>query len=482
MAQPLVQKVRSYIQRQQLMQAGDRVSVAVSGGADSTALLRLLLELRAELGIVLSVVHLNHQLRGAESDADEQFVQTLSRDHVLEFHAERTDVKSYSEEKRLSLEAAGRELRYAFFRRLLEQKSVDRIATAHTMDDQAETVLLRLTRGAGTRGLAGIYPKVRMAQAEDTENWVVRPLLEISRKELEVYLSQIGQSWREDSSNQDERHARNRVRRGLVPWLEENLNPSIRETLSTAAEVARGEEEYWEQILRSLVSEMLGGQGDRNSASGIRPELSLDAKTLQNLPLALQRRILHSLSAQGIHLEFRHIEQVLEFAKNRAGHGTLSLPGWNVTKTVGRLLFQPQQMASISDHDFEYRLTVPGGIVVKETESEFHATIVSAAAAGYNSGDSEDLLDARLLAQELQVRNWREGDRFWPAHTKAPRKIKELLQERHVTGPARKRWPVIVSRDEIVWMRGFPSPSHLRSKTGTRSAVRIHEVSSASKP
>ena len=457
----LTQKVLGNIRRQRLIQPGDRVGVAVSGGADSVALLRLLLALRNELGIVLSVVHLNHQLRGSESDGDEQFVRELADEHKLELFAESADVKTHVQEKRLSLEAAGRELRYAFFERLFNKNAVNRIATAHTRDDQAETVLLRMMRGAGTRGLAGIYPE-RKVGANDTT--IVRPLLGISRKELEEYLHEIQQSWREDSSNQDERHARNRVRKNLLPWLEENLNPSVRDTLAETAEIARAEEEYWQ----TQISVRLADPHQLNIAE------------LQRLPLALQRRLIRAVAeSSNIRLDFHHVEEVLELLLDPAARGPLSLPGGSVSKAAGKLCFEHESHPSAKvAANFEYALSIPGQITVAEIQSEFHASLIPAASVeGYNPQDLENLMDAQLLAQKLQVRNWREGDRFWPAHTKAPKKIKELLQERKVIGPQRKVWPVIVSGSEIVWMRGFPPPAHLRSKTGTSSAVKIEEIS-----
>src|SRR5689334_18758621 len=154
-----LQAMLAYIRRHGLMRPGDRVGVAVSGGADSVALLRLLLEARAELGVVLSVVHFNHKIRGAEADADEQFVRELAGQHGLEFHCDSDDVPAFAEENKLSLEDAARRLRYFFFDRLTGD-SVDRVATAHTRNDQAETVLMRLLRGSGTKGLAGVYPGV----------------------------------------------------------------------------------------------------------------------------------------------------------------------------------------------------------------------------------------------------------------------------------------------------------------------------------
>ena len=244
--QKLGQAVLEYIRKHELLKAGDRVGVAVSGGADSVALLRLLLELRKEIGIVLSVVHFNHKLRGAESDEDEQFVAQLAQRHKLELHCESGDVAAYAAEKHLSLETAAREMRYQYFRRLLLEGRLNRIATGHTLDDQAETVLLKMVRGAGSRGLAGIYPRLSVRGSQFSDASIVRPLLGTRRKELEPYLLGLGQSWREDRSNRDLRHMRNRVRHGILPRLERYLNPAVREALAETAEIARAEEEYWE--------------------------------------------------------------------------------------------------------------------------------------------------------------------------------------------------------------------------------------------
>jgi len=236
--QSLAQSVLHYIRRHQLLKAGDRVGVAVSAGADSVALLRLLLELRKELGIVLSVIHFNHKLRGAEAESDEQFVVGLARQNKLELHRDSGDVEGHAAQKHLSLEAAGREMRYEYFSRLLEN-GLDRVATAHTLDDQAETVLLKMVRGAGTRGLAGIYTQLPVDGSKISEKSIVRPLLGTRRRELEAYLKALGQGWREDSSNRDLRHSRNRVRHGIMPRLERHLNPAVREILSDVAEIAR---------------------------------------------------------------------------------------------------------------------------------------------------------------------------------------------------------------------------------------------------
>jgi len=227
-------KLLSYIRERQLIRAGERVGIAVSGGADSVALLRAMLELREELGVVLSVVHFNHGIRGAEGDADAEFVARLAREHKLQLHQARGDVPFFAKKWKLGTEAAARRLRYDLFRAVLAEGSASKIATAHTRDDQAETVLLRVLRGAGTRGTAGIHPVLKIENGA-----IIRPMLETSRSEVEAYLKSIGQDWREDSTNADVAYSRNRVRHELLPLLERNYNPNIREVLSEAAEVAR---------------------------------------------------------------------------------------------------------------------------------------------------------------------------------------------------------------------------------------------------
>jgi len=445
------------------MKAGDRVGVAVSGGADSVALLRLLLELRGEIGIVLSVVHFNHQLRGKESDKDEEFVAQLACQSRLELRCDRGDVAGFAAAKHLSLEAAARKMRYEFFRRLLLQAALDRIATAHTLDDQAETVLLRVTRGAGSRGLAGIYPQLPVSSpAKDRSPTIVRPLFGVQRRDLEAYLSELGQAWREDASNRDLRHSRNRVRHGILPRLEKNLNPRVREALAETAEIARAEEEYWQRELSKALPQLWNG----------------DCRVLRlthwaNLPLAFRRRIVRAAAESlGLRLEFRHVEEILALACGDATSAMLP-EDWAVSRRKNELRFTAAGSQPVPS-DYEYQLPVPGAIDVPEVRARFEAVLVPGnATQGYNP---EQLLDRVLLGSEVLVRNWRPGDRFWPPHTKSPQKIKELLQERHLIGSERKRWPVVTSAGELVWVRGFGVSTRLRARDEGATAVAIREI------
>jgi tRNA(Ile)-lysidine synthase len=484
--QTVEQAVLDYIRKHKLLEAGDRVGLAVSGGADSVALLRLLLRLRRELGVVLAVVHFNHQLRGAESDADERFVADLAARHSLELHSASGEVATYAAEKHLSVETAAREMRYIYFRRLLRESPLDRIATAHTLDDQAETVLLRLVRGAGTRGLAGIYPQLRVPGSRSPEKSmahsgvraqreasIIRPLLGTRRRDLEAYLKAMAQDWREDSSNRDLRHGRNRVRHGILPRLERHLNPAVREALAETAELARVEEDYWAQEVARVLPQVSDRAGSaRPPAAGT----SLRLAGLMALPLAFERRVVRAAAESlGLRLEFRHVEEIL--AVGAGSVTSANLPdGWVVSRSQHGLRFEragPKPEAP----DYEYRLPLPGRILVPEAGMWLEAVRVPAGAgAGYNP---DHLLDAAMVSNELRVRNWRAGDRFWPAHTKAPRKIKELLEQRHLRGAERKLWPVVVSQvvtqEEVVWVRGFPASERLRPRDDGQAALVIRE-------
>jgi tRNA(Ile)-lysidine synthase len=309
----LSEQVLEYVRRHGLLKPGDRVGVAVSGGADSVGLLRLLLELRGELGVVLSVAHFHHGIRGAEADADARLVAELAKTHGLELHSARGDAPAHARERHASLETAARNLRYQFFRELLERGAMDKMATGHTLDDQAETVLMKALRGAGTRGLAGIHPVLAAG--------IVRPLLAIRRRGLETYLRALGQEWREDSSNQDRRHLRNRIRHELLPLLERDFNPEVARVLAETAEVARTEEEYWQREMERLLPEVYAADG-----------VSLKLEPLLAQPPAVQRRIVRAaLERAGAHFDFRHGEEILRLAQKSKGAVELA-GGWRVVR------------------------------------------------------------------------------------------------------------------------------------------------------
>jgi tRNA(Ile)-lysidine synthase len=436
-------KVLRYIRERRLMHAGGRVAVAVSGGADSVALLRVLLDLRDELGIVLAVAHFNHGLRGEESQADEAFVAELAKQHALEFFVGHADVRDYALTSKLSIEAAGRELRYRWLADLCAAQRFGAVATAHTLDDQAETVLLKFLRGAGTRGLAGIYSILELENHR-----IIRPLLSVSRDEVETYLECLGQEWREDETNLDRRFTRNRVRHDLLPLLEREFNPNIRALLSDAAEVSRAEEEYWQTITQQELSLRVKPE-EESLAEGHR--LSLDS--FADLPLALQRRILKRFVEDAcIAIDFDHVEKLL-----RCATGTLAraeLPrGWLAERKHDCLKLRQLESATESP-GYEYVLPVPGEVHISELGLTLRASTLAEEFAREAADPS--LLDAALIGPQLSVRNWRPGDRFWPAHSRSQEKLKRLFAEKRIPAEQRASWPVVLLGTEILWVRGFP--------------------------
>ena len=470
-----MQKVLKYIREQQLLKPGTRVGIACSGGADSVALLHILLDLREELGIVLSVIHFHHQIRGAEADADQEFVKELAARHGLEFHLGSGNVPAFAGKHQISVETAARDLRHQWFADLVKYQKIDLIATAHTLDDQAETVLMRILRGTGTRGLAGIAP------VQKTRH-LVRPLLTTSRQEIEVYLKTIGQPWREDSSNADVAHTRNRVRHTLLPLLERDFNPAIRQTLADMAERMRAEEEYWSselsQLLPRLVLQGKPSRSGRSTSGDSQGVLALDIAVLRGLPLALQRLVLQGTAERlGVVLEFKHIQQLTSLITQNNQSKNLALPG---NLVVNRTLRELQFSCKVhkSPENYCYSLPIPGEIAVPEIESTIRARLISAGKQKVSSYNMASLLNPNLLGPELTVRNWRDGDRFFPAHSQSPKKVKELLQPGRMgelfSLAQRKSWPVIESAGQIVWMRGFPVSKDFASSSG--DAILIEEM------
>ena len=476
----VIEQVRDYVRKQRLLAPGERIAVAVSGGADSVALLRLLLQLGDELGVVLSVAHFNHGIRGAEALADQQFVAQLAEHFDLEFFLSAGDAPSHAREHGQSLETAARELRHAWFNELIREGKVEKVATGHTLDDQAETVLMRLIRGSGTHGLSGIAPLHQ-------DKKLVRPLLTTSRAEIESFLRELNQKWRDDATNKELAHTRNRVRSLLLPLLQKEFNPAITHTLSDLAEVAQAEAAYWQREVAALLPRVLKyGKPSRSGRSTTGPAAetwSLDLAVFKSLPLALQRHLLHKVAADmGSTLEFKHVDELERLIAAPKSGRPVALPGGVCARcTFRELQFSRSGKAPATADIYRVVLTVPGEVTITALGSTIHARVLNAGEAAMSRYNSA-LLERALLRTELIVRNWRAGDRYFPAHTQAPRKVKELLQPDRIGRPLaaaeRHLWPVIESAGQIVWMRGFAPPAAFAYRSG--DAVLIEEIESTS--
>ncbi len=475
----LASRLLKTIRKLESLRPGDRVAAGVSGGADSVALLYLLLEVRAELGIVLSVAHVNHKLRGEESEEDQRFVADLARRHGLELHS----CEARIDGNVAGIEATARELRYDFFRRLARDGRVNKIATAHTLDDQAETVLLRIFRGTGIRGLTGIHPRIGFEErgrvTGEVVREIVRPLLGFRREALLEFLRHEKRDWREDSSNLDLRFLRNRVRHRLLPTIQEEFGDAALEHLAELAEIARAEEEHWQREHLELRLESAAGNENGNAGVGnpkTREVASLRVEVLRSLSLAARRRLVRAWverNAPGLSVSFHLIEEALELAGEAAGRKVEMPSGWNLRRGRQELLLEFDR--SSEQRDYQYALRLPGAVEVPELRARVEALLVDAGTVPEEA--RSQLLNREVMPREVVIRNWRAGDRYWPAHTSAEKKVKELLCDRHATGIEKKLWPVAAAEGRgLIWLRGFSVPAAFRAPSGVAQAIWIREI------
>lgn len=461
------------------------MGIAVSGGADSVALLLLLLELREKLGIVLSVVHFNHKLRGKASDADEKFVAKLASKHGLEFHTASLDVAKKAKIERANLEDAARRARYDYFRSLAESGTCTRIAIAHTANDQAETVLAHLLRGTGLAGLGGIHP---------VAGPVIRPLLNVRRNELRRFLRARKQTWREDVSNLDTKRMRARIRRKLLPLLEKQFQPAIVEHLATLAGLAREDEAFLDALadkrLRALVQ--TNEKGARIAVDDlIQPwnKKGFNAENIEGpekteatiaLNTRMVRRIVESVKPRAGQLGVIHVEAVLELARSGQNGSSLALPGGvEVRKERDALMFHPienrrGQTSRITPKEYEYKIDLTTGnaeVNVAELGCVFRLRVIDWPPKRGETSRDGVILDRDRLRFPMVLRNWRPGDRLRAQGHQSAHKLKRLLNEKHVSRWERDGWPVLTSGGVLVWARGFSVAAEFAANEGTRAGI-----------
>jgi tRNA(Ile)-lysidine synthase len=457
----LFPRFRDILLRDGLWRPGEAVLVAVSGGPDSTCLLDLFLQLRAEREFPLGVAHLNHSLRGEESDADEAFVADLARRAKLPFHLRRLAPGSLAGTGE-GLEGAARRARLAFLRETAAQHGIPRVALGHTRDDQAETLLLRLLRGAGSRGLSGIRPQA--------EGIFIRPLLDVSRAEVEAHLAARGRRFRVDSTNADLTRTRNRVRHRLLPFLRREFPGEIDALLARTAEILRAEDAYLDEVVRELGKRLIR----REEAGSV-----LSVPALRLLAPALRRRLLRRAfeeaagSAARFGPVFDRIED-LERLVFEARHGAaVALPGGLTARVVysDLVLTAPGGGGSFEG---EVPLPVPGATVLPGLGCRLRARHVAASRIGdprRSAAPDRALLDADTLPGPLAVRARRPGDRFRPLGSPGEAKLKSFLIDRKVPKDLRDRIPLVVSGERIAWVVGHAIEDRFKVTGATRRVV-----------
>jgi tRNA(Ile)-lysidine synthase len=489
----LIKRVLNTISRHAMLRAGERVGIAVSGGSDSVALLRILHEVSNEQGIRLVVLHFNHGLRGVDSDGDEQFVVGLAAQLGLPFFSGRENVARVAHAKHWNLEDAGRRLRYEFFAGSVAEGRIDRVAVAHTADDQAETVLARIVRGTGPSGLAAIYP---------VNGRVVRPLLDIRRAELREYLHHLHQPWREDASNYDQSRLRSRLRHQVLPILERQIQPAVVAHLGRLAARSREDEAFWKAITRTLLGSFLvreGGSLRIRCADLLNPYSKSGAFLGSDLPEGarsavsqrLVREMISELRGHSRQLTADHVERVVRMAASGSSGSRLELPGVIVERCFEWLRFSlAREKAS------EYAVSLEGSrelspsfsriltlgnpgestvVAVQEIKRRFHLKVVDWHLLGSDTKVDKLALDKDLLQTPLVLRNWHHGDSFRPKGRRSSRKLKQFFGMKRVAMPDREGWPVLTSADILVWTRGLPVAADFAAGAATRAGVIVSE-------
>lgn len=438
----LLRIVGNYIQKHHMIKPGEVVLVAVSGGPDSVALLHLLHRMAEEGDFTIHVAHLNHMFRGAEADADADFVSSLAVMYGLPATIESIDVPAFRAGTGLSAQAAARDVRYGFLLRTAERHGAGKIALAHHADDQAETILMNFMRGAGTGGLKGIAP-VR-------DNLFIRPLLSVRRAQIEEYCHDMGLPTRMDASNAKPVYLRNRVRMDLLPYLANNYNGGIVEALLRQAEICREEDAY--------LHEQACDAYDAARVSLPEGGIGLLRTGIKQMPLAILRRVLRmiwrDLTGAERDLSFAHVEYMAGL--HDAG-ARFYLPG-GITAVLS---YQSLDFyTTVEEHQvgfYQHPINVPGVTYIPELQMVLHTTLLTAehtlkpALLPLN----EAFLDLAKMPSQLYVRQRLPGDVFQPYGQKLPMKLKNFFINQKIPRNVRDTFPLICTTKDIIWVAGL---------------------------
>ncbi len=442
-----------------LVQPGQRVLVAFSGGADSTALLHLFSRLRESWSLQMAAAHLNHALRAEQSDADESHCRQMCSEWHIPFFSRRVEVGQEAKRRRLSVEAAAREARYAFLQEVADAIEADVIALGHTRDDQVETVLLNLTRGAGAAGLAG------MPMRRDR---FIRPLLPISRPQVRAYCALHGLPFVEDASNQDLRYSRNRIRHHVLPELR-LINPRADVAIERLAQVMRDEENWWRGYLQLLEPQF--------TLRRTQEEWQLSLEWLAQQPEAIQRRVIRyavqNLSPEGWEAEFEQVERLREAirAGRRAG---VTLHGGRLHASVGQRVLRVWVKQESPSFAYERVVQIPGETPVPEAGMTLfaeHSPLPEA--RSWRQENWEVWCDASRISGQVRVRNWRRGDRIQPLGLMGHRKLSDIFVDRKVPLSLRQRIPIVCDAEGIIWIVGICLAHRVRCTPETKQAIHL---------
>lgn len=444
----MLQTVRQTIERRRLLRRGDHVLLAVSGGADSAALTYALQYLGRSRRLTLTLAHLNHRLRGRRADEDARFVSELAWRLGLPCIQAQEDVRRWARRSGISIEMAAREARYDFLAREAGDLGANVIATAHTADDQVETILLKLARGAGPQGLGGIPYAVEWDGLR-----VVRPMLDVTHRQAVGFLRDHRLKWREDETNDDLHFLRNRVRHEILPLLESRLNPRLRAAILRTGELMRAENEWLDAVAARLLKQCL-----EDPRAG-----KLRVDKLARLPLGARRRVLRAwLVAGGLepeHVDFGVVDSVERLVQGERGTRAVAVGG--ARKVVRRYRsLSLERAASGRPGVFRAPLMIPGETILPEQQlrvvTRWDKGVIRQAGVRVGDLPAEASFDARAIGRSaVCVRSWKPGDRIRPLGLSGSKKLQDVFVDHKVPRDRRHLVPVLECRGEVLWVPGY---------------------------
>lgn len=466
----------------------DRIVVAVSGGPDSVALLKMLTVISKEYRLSLIAAHLNHGLRGKESDGEEAFVRRLSKSMGIACETEYIDISALIKRKSGSVEDICRNERYEFLEKARKKYKANKIALGHTLNDQAETVVMKFLRGSGMRGLRGILP-VR-------DEIYIRPLIAVSRDEILTFLRKEGLKYVVDSSNIEDFYLRNRIRNRLIPILKENYNPRLEENLGHMADIIRSEDDY----IGSTVENVLTTWGINSNKDNI----SIKISELVKLHEALQRRVIKRLledcsradkpqnpplppfSKGGMGgflsnpIGYLHVKPVMDLIAGGRPNAALNLPsGLEVRREYDQLQISKKQKsgqasAPVGENgEFCYAVEIPGRVEIKELGIKADFDLVDKTTALNFDAAHSAFMDYEKISFPLAIRNIKPGDRIQPFGMKGTKKIMSFFIDQKIPENRRKKIPLLVDRKSVLWIMGIRLCERVRITDKTRKTLRV---------
>ncbi len=448
----ILSKLKDTIESFQILKANEKIVVGVSGGSDSVGLLHQLLELE-DLQLKLVVAHVNHKLRAEESEKDAQFVRSLADNLSLKFEYKEVDTNSFKEKHKLSIEDAARRLRYEFFDDVLKKHSANKIATAHTLNDQVETVLMRLLRGSGSLGLSAM---------RTVSGNIIRPLLNIKKSEIKEYLESNNISWIEDSSNNSNIYLRNKIRNELIPLIE-NINPSASEVIARSAEVFAIESDFILNEVENHYSSIIS-----DSSIGLIGNVNKYLELPHALRFGILRKGISEIKGDINSISSNHLFSIDKILESNEASGQIDLPGNCVFSKGYEVFCISKRDVFEKEHDFS--LSESGNWRLSEDiEIEIDFTNDTSLWGEKNVG----YFSMKKAEFPIKIRSYKDGDRFVPLGMGNFKKVKDFFIDEKVPLFLRNKIPVFTSENEIIWLGGMRIDDRFKADANDKEFLRI---------